>query len=264
MQRLKEQMNSIFADTFDSFGDWFDRSSLASSTDVRENKDDYVVRAYVPDSKTSKINATVENNALHIIAAGQQKENSATQSERYEQIISLPGPVQRDKMQIERKEDFFVITLPKATAAIAATASKASPSVSPMSGFAGLDQLVIDRMTRMQGRMQQIFQDAFPNDTTSSFNLLQFGSAVNVDEQNDRYIVHFYLPDKDLKNVDVNLKNGELRLTASETEKDQERGMRSVQSGRYEQLITLPGPVKESGMKVDRKNGTIVVTLPKA
>jgi HSP20 family molecular chaperone IbpA len=62
----------------------------------------------------------------------------------------------------------------------------------------------------------------------------------------------------------VNLKNGELRLTASKTAKNQERGMSSVQSGRYEQLITLPGPVKESGMKVDRKNGTIVVTLPKA
>jgi HSP20 family molecular chaperone IbpA len=40
--------------------------------------------------------------------------------------------------------------------------------------------------------------------------------------------------------------------------------MRSIQSGSYEQLLTLPGPVKKNGMKVERQNGTIVVTLPKA
>lgn len=264
MEQLGKHMDSIFADTFDSFGDWFGRSMLASSIDVRENKDAYIVRAYIPDSTTSKVSATVENKALHITAEGRQKENSATQKERYEQIISLPGPVKEDKMQIERKTNLVVITLPKATGAAWAAPSQARPSVSPASGFAGLDQFVINRMTRMQGRMEQIFRDAFPEDTTNSFNLLQFGSAVNVDEQNDRYIVHFYLPDKNLKNVDVNLKNGDLHLTASEAEKDQLQGMDRVQSGRYEQLITLPGPVKESGMKVERKNSTIVVTLPKA
>jgi hypothetical protein len=29
-------------------------------------------------------------------------------------------------------------------------------------------------------------------------------------------------------------------------------------------MITLPGPVKDQGMKVDRKGATIVVTVPKA
>ncbi len=38
--------------------------------------------------------------------------------------------------------------------------------------------------------------------------------------------------------------------------------MSGTESGQYEQLVTLPGPVKEKGMKVVRKNGTIVVTLP--
>ena len=86
---------------------------------------------------------------------------------------------------------------------------------------------------------------------------------MHLDNQKDRYVVHFYLPDKDLKNVDVHLKNGELRLTASETEKSQQPGVSRMESGQYEQLITLPGPVQEKGMKVVRKNGTIVVTLPK-
>ena len=111
--------------------------------------------------------------------------------------------------------------------------------------------------------MEQIFRDAFPNDLRSGWHTLQLNSAVHLDDQKDGYVVHFYLPDRDLKNVDVNLKNGELHLTASETEKSQQRGVSRMESGQYEQLIALPGPVKEKGMKVVRKNGTIVVTLPK-
>ena len=50
-------------------------------------------------------------------------------------------------------------------------------------------------------------------------NSLQLGSAVHVDDQKNQYVVHFNLPDKDLKNVNVKLENGQLRLTASETRK---------------------------------------------
>ena len=263
MHRLDKQLDSIFADTFRSFGDWFGGSSLASSIDLRDQKEKYVVRIYVPESETSRVNATVKNNVLHVTAEGEQKENGALQNERYEQVISLPGPVESDKMQIDRKGNLVVITLPKATGGIAAASPGAEPSASPSSGFEGLDQSIITRMARMQGRMEQIFRDAFPNDLTTGLHTVQLNSAVHLDDQKDRYVVHFYLPDRDLKNVDVHLKNGELRLTASETERSQQQGMSKMESGQYEQLITLPGPVQEKGMKVTRKNGTIVVTLPK-
>ena len=64
--------------------------------------------------KPQRVNVTVENNLLHVTAEAAQKENGAGQSERYEQIISLPGPVESDKMQIDRKKNLVVITLPKA------------------------------------------------------------------------------------------------------------------------------------------------------
>ena len=249
MHQIDRQLDSICADTFRSFGGWFGGSALASSIDLQEQKNNYMVRVYVPESETSKVNARVENNLLHVTAEAAQKENGAGQSERYEQIISLPGLVESDKMQIDRKKNLVVITLPKA----ASTIATASPSASPSSSLERFDQSVINRMARMQGRMEQIFQDAFPNDLTIGFNTIQLNSAVHLDNQKDRYVVHFYLPDKDLKNVDVNLKNGELRLMASETEKNQQQGMSGTESGQYEQLVTLPGPVKEKGMKVVRK-----------
>ncbi|MGH8093827.1 MAG: Hsp20/alpha crystallin family protein [Chthoniobacterales bacterium] len=259
MQGLEDQLDSVFSNTFHNFGEWFAGSNLASSIDLREQKDRYVARVYVPDSGTSKVKVRVENNMLHVTAEAAQKKNGSSQNERYEQIISLPGPVESDKMQVNRKRNLVVITLPKAGHTIAAV----SPSA-PLTSSDQLDQAIVDRMARMLGQMDQIFRDAFPNDLTNGLNTLQLGSAVHVDNQKDKYVVHFYLPDKDLRNVDVKLKNGELRLTASETEHSQKHGMSSRQSGDYEQLITLPGPVKEKGMKVARENGTIVVTLPKA
>jgi hypothetical protein len=66
MQQLDEQLNSIFAGTFRDFGNWFGDPSLASSVDLREQKDKYVVRVYVPGNDTSKVNARVENGMLHV------------------------------------------------------------------------------------------------------------------------------------------------------------------------------------------------------
>ncbi|HEY2711313.1 MAG TPA: Hsp20/alpha crystallin family protein [Chthoniobacterales bacterium] len=263
MQRLDNRLNSVFTNTFRDLDDWFGRSDLASSIDLREQKDKYVVRVYVPD--TSKVNASVENNALHVTAEDEQQTNGAGNAERYEQILSPPGPVQRDKMKIDRKENLVVIDLPKTSASVAAATPKIHPGVTPPSNdLALLDQSIINRMARMQGRIEQTVRDAFPYDLTSGSNTLQLGSAVNIDEQNNNYIARFYLSDKDLKNVNAELENGNLRLTASETSSSQQAEMNRTQSGRYEQLVTLPGPVKEKGMKVERNNGTIVVTLPKA
>jgi HSP20 family molecular chaperone IbpA len=79
-------------------------------------------------------------------------------------------------------------------------------------------------------------------------------------------VVHFYRPDEDLKNVDVKLENGQLRLTASQKQSsgDEKSGTTRTEIGRYEEAVTLPRPVQAKGMKVERKDGTIVVTLPKA
>ena len=70
MRQLDDQLDSVFADTFRDFGDPFRDSAFASSIDLREQKDKYVVRVYVPDSDTSKVSAKVEGNTLHVTADG--------------------------------------------------------------------------------------------------------------------------------------------------------------------------------------------------
>ncbi len=269
MERLDDQLDSVFADTFRNFGDPFRDSAFASSIDLRDQKDRYVVRLYVPGPDTSKVNAQVEGNVLHITASGEKSTQNASQSERYEQVISLPGPVKSKEMRIERKQNLVIVTLPKAKSALAAASAVPSPAASPFASSSNLgdfDDSIINRMTQMQARMNQMFQDAFPeeNNLTSGFSSLRLGSAVHVDDQKNQYVVHFSLPDRDLQNVNVKLEDGQLRLSASESQSTKTKGARSLQAGNYEQIMTLPGPVKEKGMKVERKDGTIVVTLPKA
>jgi HSP20 family molecular chaperone IbpA len=266
---LESRMDSIFTDTFHHIGNWFEQSKFAASLNVRDEKNNYVVRLYLPNTDTSKVNATIDNNALHITSPGEQTEKGATEPQGYEEIIGLPGPVQADKMQIKRKQDLVVITLPKTGSTVAAAPTgAASPTESSTSGIKNLDQQIVDDMSRMETRMDQLFHDAFPNGQTASSTNLQLGSAVNIDDQKTKYVVHFYLPDRNLSDVNVKYENGQLDLTAQEKQDAEEQTasgtMQSSENGRFQEMITLPGPVKDKDMIVSRKNGAIDVTLPKA
>ena len=99
-------------------------------------------------------------------------------------------------------------------------------------------------------------------------NALRLGSSVNIDDEKDKYVVHFALPQQDISNVKVNLENGELHLSAQEQKNTSNSAAsgtaETVERGRFEEMITLPGPVKESEMKVNRQANAVVVTLPKA
>ena len=273
LRDLETQMDNIFKDTFRDFGTTFGQGGLGSSIDLREQKDKYVARVYVPDGNTANVNAQVQNGALHVTTKSSNSSNGTTTSESSDEIVSLPQPVKADQMKIDRKQNMVVITIPKTTPAVTAASpaptSTVSASPSPAIASSDWDDRMLQDMDRMQARMDQIFRDGFPNDLLNGTSMLRLGSTVKVDDEGDKYVVHFTLPRTDLKNADVKYENGRLMLTASE-EKNTTAGspspgtMSTVETGNYEQMITLPGPVKDAQMKVERKNGAIVVTLPKA
>ena len=271
LRELGNQLDKIFTESFQNFGHSFGESGFAASVDLREQKDQYVARVYVPNGDTSKVNATIDNGALHITMRSAEAKNETTAQETYEQIITLPQPVKADQMTVDRKQNVVVITVPKSTTAVAVASPmpRPSPTISSSpASIANWDERVLEGMRRMQAQMDQVFRNAFPNDELNGTNLLRLGSTVNVEDQKDKYVVHFALPDRDISDVNVESKDGRLHLTAQEqknTSSDLGGGtMQSVESGRYEEMVTLPGPVDDSKMKVDRKEGSIIVTLPKA
>jgi HSP20 family molecular chaperone IbpA len=103
------------------FKEFFNQSRFGSSLDIKEESDKYVIRAYLPDRDMNNVNVTVEGQTLKVEAktenAGQKEKDGMVFSRkaRYSQLLTLPGPVQADKMAVERKENMLVVTLPKAS-----------------------------------------------------------------------------------------------------------------------------------------------------
>jgi HSP20 family molecular chaperone IbpA len=128
MNRLREEMDRIFGQAFSEFRnrpefkEFFDQAQFGSSFDLQEESDKYVVRAYLPDWDINNVNVSVEGDVLKLEAQGEdtrQEEGNGSFSSRkaqYSQVLSLPGPVQADKMTVERKENMLIVTLPKASA----------------------------------------------------------------------------------------------------------------------------------------------------
>ena len=265
LRDLESKLDNIFSDSFRDFDTVFGPSAFGSSVDLREQKDRYVARIYPPGGDTAKVNARIEDGNLHITIEGK---NAA---ENYDQIIGLPQPVRTDQMQIDRKSNFVVVTIPKSTPAVAAATPSTSPtatvSASPFIASNDFDQRMMDDMSRMEARMDEVFRDAFPSDLLNSANIQRLGSSVNVEDQKDKYVVHFRLPHRDIGNVDVKFENGRLHLVAQEekqTSNNTNSGtMQSTERGRYEEMVAVPGPVKDSEMKVERNGASIDVTLPK-
>ncbi|HJT82470.1 MAG TPA: Hsp20/alpha crystallin family protein, partial [Chthoniobacterales bacterium] len=125
---------------------------------------------------------------------------------------------------------------------------------------------MLRQMNEMQARLNQTVQDVFQNDLTLGASTSQLGSAMNIQNEKDKYIVRFYLPNENFSDVNVKFENNQLHLVAREQNKNTTAAgdMQSMSVARYETMTTLPGPVKDADMKVDRKEGSVVVTLPKA
>ena len=125
----------------------------------------------------------------------------------------------------------------------------------------------------MRRDMDRVFEDAFREfrgapEHKGFFDEPRFGSSFDLKEEGDNYVVRAYLPDRDMQNINVTVEDRTLKIEAKEqetTKKEDEGGaLHSTRKAAYSQLVTLPGPVQSDKMKVDKKEGMLVVTLPKA
>jgi HSP20 family molecular chaperone IbpA len=100
-------------------------AGYSSSFDLRDRKDRFELRAYLPDVKASDVNVKIDNDrTLHVSVSQRKQETkntsagsaSFTELGRYEQVVTLPEPVKSSDMKIERKGHEVVITVPKANA----------------------------------------------------------------------------------------------------------------------------------------------------
>lgn len=96
------------------------------------------------------------------------------------------------------------------------------------------------------------------------------GLAVDVEDEDDEFVVTADLPGFDKEDIDVEVHDRTLRIEArheeeTETEEDEDNYVRRERSKRsLSRSVTLPEEVDEAGASASFENGVLTVTLPKA
>jgi HSP20 family molecular chaperone IbpA len=131
---------------------------------------------------------------------------------------------------------------------------------------------------RQMERMQEEIDRAMRN-ATEQFQLgpgatafrpdAGYSSSFDLRDRKDHFELRAHLPDTKASDVNVKVDN-DRTLHVSVSQRKQETKNTSggsvsfTELGQYEQVVTLPEPVKSSDMKIDRHGHEVVITIPKA
>lgn len=126
MQRMQDEMDKMFGESFSRFHLKTPLGSLSKSPDVdlEDKTDHYLVTVNAPGADKSSINVNVEGQLLHIsikTEQGKEEQNEDTKQYRYrerfvgelQRVLTLPGPVDASKMKSEYLNGVLTITIPK-------------------------------------------------------------------------------------------------------------------------------------------------------
>jgi HSP20 family molecular chaperone IbpA len=96
-----------------------------------------------------------------------------------------------------------------------------------------------------------------------------YSSSFDLRDKSDHFELRAYLPDVETSDVSVKIDDDRV-LHVSVAQKKQETKKKygsesqGTALGHYEQVVTLPEPVKGSEMKINRNGHEIIVTIPNA
>jgi HSP20 family molecular chaperone IbpA len=129
MERMQEEIDRSIRHATEQFrsGPGFDLmrrdAGYSSSLDLRDRKDHFELRAYLPDAESSDVKVTTEGDNMLRVSVTHRKEekkeekgsaSSFAELGRYEQLVTLPEPVKSEEMKVDRDGHELVITIPKA------------------------------------------------------------------------------------------------------------------------------------------------------
>lgn len=270
MEQWQNQMSEKFRDTWRSLRSDTKEPSLATaSIDLREDEHGYTLRLSLPGRDLDKVDIKLLGDTLRIVAP------AGDSAGRYEQTVTLTGVNPNEEPKIERKpkDDMIVVTVRKRPLTAEKKSSPLTAPDSMLSPLSDWENDIFARMDKMNREMDVLFEEAFREFRSAPehkdyFDEPRFGSSIDLKEDRENYIFRAYLPDRSMKNVNVIVEDRVLKIEATEqdtTKKDDKAGtLHSTRKAAYAQLVTLPGPVKSEQMKVEKKDGLLIVTLPKA
>jgi HSP20 family protein len=133
-----------------------------------------------------------------------------------------------------------------------------SGEVERRSPFADLDDL--------GNRMRRMLQQTFGDFTAAPADAVGWMPNVDLEEQENAYVVEAELPGVKREDVDIELAGNELSITGEVKEKEREgmmrRRMRRV--GRFQYRVMLPDQIDPESIEANLSDGVLMVRVPKA
>jgi HSP20 family molecular chaperone IbpA len=277
-REAEEQMSGFFHDTWNRV--WNSNESSAQrgrslavvSTNLRERDDAYLLRVHMPRHDVTQASVELIGDGLLRIRVPASGDAGA-----YEQNLALTAAARQAKPQIETQSarHLMIVTVAKATGS-GATTDKSAPELAAEPPATPLpmpetdwDRRMLERMKMMRRDMDRMMDRAYQEfrdmPGARRFSGSQsFAASSELREENGRFVVRSYIPESLADKAKVTLEGRVLCIESSgvtTTESEKSGGM---QTARHIEWITLPEPVNSARMTVERKQGMLLITIPKA
>lgn len=271
MKQWQEEMSETFRNAWQ--GIWADREAeetkdlslrSAASIDLRELPDRYTIRLSLPTHKLDDVEVTLDGAELRLVAPSTDEG-----ADPYEQIIVLRDAELDAKPEVHREDGLLVVTVPKSDS----LSGWPNSPILTMPDLNEWERGMREHMTQMEREMDRIseqFWRGFTNfpSLESVPHLSQFGASIDLREQDDAFVLHVYLPDRNMEQINVTVEDQQVRIAANqemaEREEGQDRVVEQIQKFAYSQVVTLPEPVRGKAMEIQRKEDLLIITIPKA
>lgn len=130
MQFMQDRINQMFGSAFnhfqqsEDFGALFREHAFAPDINIEDRGDHYRVTVDLPGAEESQLDVKLEGQTLMITGSVQSETRETDKgkllrqerrSGRFQRSVTLPSPVQSDKMTTSNKKGVVTITIPKAT-----------------------------------------------------------------------------------------------------------------------------------------------------
>lgn len=128
---------------------------------------------------------------------------------------------------------------------------------------------LLDRLQKELGGTS--FYDSLLKDSgdsdSSNIATSHWRPAVDISEEQDRFIIHADLPGVDPKDIEITMENGVLSLKGERTveNKDDSKGYTRVERahGTFYRRFSLPDTADADRIEAHGKNGVLEISLPK-
>lgn len=223
--RMREEITRGVRDKLDDLREG--QAEPVITSEYRERSDRYVLQLFLHGHTVETVHVRLEGTRLTFTTP------EAPGVAAYEQQLTLPAAGDPSGLRIHRGQGRLVVVVPKAGHTLPPGAENAAAGPSAK---------------QVQEQMNRIFEEFFSEEASPS---TVPEPSIRTEETGGTVIFRTTLPDPSVPDIDVTIENQTLRVRAG--------GPAGL-----DRSIPIPGRVRAAEMTVERRNGELVVTIPKA